>query len=67
MNIEELFRKAQEEGLTEDEQKILLSAIAGQLQKLEKEDHQKYLETLKELTAIAKELNQELRDLEQIA
>jgi hypothetical protein len=66
MDIDELFKKAQEDGITDEEQALLLAALAEQMQQLEKEDPAKYQDAVKKLTEIAKEVNEELRELEEL-
>ncbi len=63
MNPQELIEKSKTGVLSEEELKQVLEGMNGEMQELKEKDPQKYLELLRELNSIIRDLNTDLKSL----
>jgi hypothetical protein len=63
MDTQELIEKSKTETLSEEELKQVLEGMNSEMQELKEKDPQKYLELLRELNNITRDLNTGLKSL----
>lgn len=63
MSPQELIEKSKTESLSEEELKQVLEGMTSEMQELKEKDPKKYLELLRELNGIIRDLNADLKSI----